>query len=60
MKFQDGYGSAIQATAAQSQYAVLASYTTDNCLLRPHLCPDGFTLALYTKVQAPDTVSTLP
>ena len=33
-------------------FGVLARYDTDNCIILPHTCPHGFTLAFYTKLTA--------
>ena len=54
--FQNGFGSAIQNTDGASGHAVLATFPADNCVLRPHLCPRGFTITFYTKLK-PITVS---
>ena len=60
MHLQDGHRSALHAAATEKQRAILAEYTSDNCVLRPHLCPDGFTLAFYTKIRPPTGVTRKP
>ena len=39
------------------QYAVLARYPHENCVTTPHLCPDGFTLAFYAKMDVTPQVN---
>ena len=48
---QKDHGSALHASATEKQWDILAEYTSGNCVLRPHLCPNGFTLAFYTKIR---------
>ena len=50
-------GLAMSGSAANKQYAVLARYSSENCMTTPHLCPNGFTLAFYAKLDVPDTVN---
>ena len=50
-------GLAISGSAANKQYAVLARYPEENCMTTPYLCPNGFTLAFYAKLDAPNTVN---
>ena len=58
MYHQYDHGSALHASATEKQWAILAEYTSDTCVLRPHLCPNGFTLAFYTKMRPPTGVTT--
>ena len=60
MHLQDGHGLALHASATETQWAILEEYTSDTCVLRPHLCPNGFTLAFYTKIRPPTGVTTKP
>ena len=53
--FQSGHGLSVKSSL--SGYAVLRSYDSDNCIVRPHLCPSGFTLVFYAKIYRSDRVN---